>query len=79
MSTYITRVRNPKDGLTIDALMIDNYFGNHLYGIQFAGSRDILNVEELDYELEFVDEPTKTPFSKFHFFRSDKEDYGKFL
>lgn len=77
MSTYITRIKNPATGEFTDALMIDDYFGRHRYGLQFAKSKEIHDVDNLDFELEFEDAPTKTPFSKFHFFKSEKENYGE--
>jgi len=78
VSTYITRVKNPKTGEFTDALMIDDYFGQHRYGLQFAKDSEVHDVDNLDFDLEFDDTPAKTPFSKFHFFRSNKEDYGKY-
>lgn len=78
MSTYITRVKNPKTGEFTDALMIDDFYGRHKYGLQFAKTAEVLDVDNLDFELEFDDdEPVTTPFSKFHFFRSVKENYGE--
>lgn len=79
MSTYITRVKNPKTGEFTDALMIDDYFGQHRYGLQFAKDREVHDVDNLDFDLEFDDKPAKTPFSKFHFFRSAKENYGEHI
>jgi hypothetical protein len=77
MSTYITRVKHPKTGEFTDALMIDDYFGQHHYGMQFAKSSEVHDVDNLDFDLEFDDAQPETPFSKFQFFRSPKEDYGK--
>jgi len=79
MSTYITRVKNPSTGEFTDALMIDDYFGRHKYGLQFAKTNVVLDVDSLDYELEFDDEEPTTPFSKFQFFRSNKENYGEHI
>ena len=79
MSTYITRVKNPDTGQFTDALMIDDYFGRHRYGLQFAKTNTVLDVDNLKYELEFDEEPPQTPFSKFHFFRSNKENYGEHI
>lgn len=79
MSTYITRVKNPETGEFTDALMIDDYYGRHHYGLQFAKTAQVLDVENLDFELEFDEEAPRTPFSKFHFFRSDKENYGEHI
>lgn len=79
MSTYITRVKNPETGQFTDALMIDNYFGKHKYGMQFAKTNVVIDIENIDYELEFDEQKPTTPFSKFQFFRSSKEDYGKYI
>lgn len=76
MSTYIAKVKHPETGMFTDALMIDDYFGNHCYGLQFAKEQLVRDVDNLEFDLEFSDEKTTTPFSRFYFFRSKKEDYG---
>lgn len=79
MSTYIARVMNPKTGKFTDALMIDDYFGRHAYGLQFAKESKIYDVDNLEFDLEFDDVQPTTPFSKFQFFRSLKENYGEYI
>jgi len=36
MSTYYAFTRHPRTGEWLEAMWIDNYFGQHRYGVQFA-------------------------------------------
>lgn len=52
MSTYKALTKNPRTGNYEEATWIDDYFGNHHYGVQFEG-------EDMVYDVDKTDLPTK--------------------
>lgn len=55
MSNFVRRTRHPETGLFEDATWLDDYFGNHIYGVKFPNHERIYCEDE--YEWEFNDPP----------------------
>lgn len=65
MSTYIKKTKHPELKKFMDALWIDDYFGNHNYGVQFAGEETIYDMRENDFKTN--DREVTTPWENFEF------------
>ena len=53
MSCYKAITKHPKTGEWKEAEWLDDYFGNHNYGVRFENENEIYDVREFDL-------PTKT-------------------
>lgn len=50
MSTYQKTTKNPVTGKWEKAVWIDDYFGNHHYGVQFEGEEKVYDPEDVELE-----------------------------
>ena len=52
MSAFIRRTKNPVTGAFQDATWLDDFFGQHRYGVQFAGEAHVYEAWGRDWEFE---------------------------
>lgn len=52
MSSYFAETRHPTTKKYEKAIWIDNYFGNHIYGVRFEKSGDIFNEDIFDMPIK---------------------------
>ena len=57
MSNYIGKATNPDTGFDEPAEFLDDYFGKHVYGVRFAGSKKVYRESELEPEPFDAGEP----------------------
>lgn len=59
MSNYQTKAKHPETGVEHDVTMLDDYFGQHIYGVRFPdGSifrEDVVFPERKEKPMSFVD------------------------
>lgn len=52
MSTYIRTTKHPVTGKWQKATWYDDYFGNHHYGVQFAGEEKVYDPSKVKLETD---------------------------